>query len=178
MRVQNKIDRFSIVKEIAKKLNIPNKAHIINDMDNKLLKHKEYIKEYENFVHFGAKSPDNYLLISNKFREFKKLTKSIHTLFKKNLECNYQLLIMRYAYETLLHIKFKNMLPFDLGFFSDFIEYHYNKDKLILVKYIIDRDTFTIIKGSKEVLKYQDSSLESIFPDYLKETGLELFKIN
>ena len=46
MRVQNKIDRFNIVKEMAKKLSTPNKAHIINDMDNKLIKHKEYIKEY------------------------------------------------------------------------------------------------------------------------------------
>ena len=143
------------------------------DLRNSL---KEYITEYENFIHFGAKSPENYLFISGKFREFKQLTKSIHTLFRKNIECNYQLLIMRYAYETLLHIKFKNMTPFDLGFFTDFLDYHYSKDKLFLVKYIIDRDTFTIIKGSKEVLKYQDNSLESIFPDYLKETGLELFK--
>ena len=143
------------------------------DLRNSL---KEYITEYENFIHFGAKSPENYLFISGKFREFKQLTKSIHTLFKKNIECNYQLLIMRYAYETLLHIKFKNMTPFDLGFFNDFLEYHFSKDKLFLVKYIIDRDTFTIIKGSKEVLKFQDNSLESIFPDYLKETGLELFK--
>ena len=143
------------------------------DLRNSL---KEYINEYENFIHFGAKSPDNYLFISKKFREFKKLTKSIHTLFKKNLECNYQLIIMRYAYETLLHIKFKNMTPFDLGFFSDFLDYHFNGDKLFLIKYIIDRDTFTIIKGSKEVLKYQGNSLESIFPDYLKEIGLNLFK--
>ena len=143
------------------------------DLRNSL---KAYIVEYENFIHFGAKSPENYLYISAKFREFKQLTKSIHTLFRKNIECNYQLLIMRYAYETLLHIKFKNMTPFDLGFFTDFLDYHYSKDKLFLVKYIIDRDTFTIIKGSKEVLKFQDNSLESIFPDYLKETGLELFK--
>ena len=143
------------------------------DLRNSL---KEYITEYENFIHFGAKSPENYLYISGKFREFKQLTKSIHELFRKNIECNYQLLIMRYAYETLLHIKFKNMVPFDLGFFTDFLDYHYSKDKLFLVKYIIDRDTFTIIKGSKEVLKFQDNSLESIFPDYLRETGLELFK--
>ena len=143
------------------------------DLRNSL---KEYITEYENFIHFGAKSPDNYLLISKKFREFKKLTKSIHTLFKKNLECNYQLIIMRYTYETLLHIKFKNMTPFDLGFFSDFLDYHFNGDKLFLIKYIIDRDTFTIIKGSKEVLKYQGNSLDSIFPEYLKEIGLNLFK--
>ena len=46
MRVQNKIDRFNIVKEVAKKLNTTNKAHIINDMDNKLIEHKEYIQEY------------------------------------------------------------------------------------------------------------------------------------
>ena len=143
------------------------------DLRNSL---KEYINEYENFIHFGAKSPDNYLIISKKFREFKKLTKSIHTLFKKNLECNYQLIIMRYTYETLLHIKFKNITPFDLGFFSDFLDYHFNGDKLFLIKYIIDRDTFTIIKGSKEVLKYQGNSLDSIFPDYLKEVGLNLFK--
>jgi len=143
------------------------------DLRNSL---KEYISEYENFIHFGAKSPENYLYISKKFREFKLLTRSIHTLFKKNLECNYQLIIMRYSYETLLHIKFKNMTPFDLGFFSDFLEYHFNGDKLFLVKYIIDRDTFTIIKGSKEVLKYQGNSLDSIFPEYLKETGLNLFK--
>ena len=143
------------------------------DLRNSL---KEYITEYENFIHFGAKSPENYLYISRKFREFKLLTRSIHTLFKKNLECNYQLIIMRYSYETLLHIKFKNMTPFDLGFFSDFLEYHFNGDKLFLVKYIIDRDTFTIIKGSKEVLKYQGNSLDSIFPEYLKETGLNLFK--
>ena len=143
------------------------------DLRNSL---KEYISEYENFIHFGAKSPENYLYISRKFREFKLLTRSIHTLFKKNLECNYQLIIMRYSYETLLHIKFKNMTPFDLGFFSDFLEYHFNGDKLFLVKYIIDRDTFTIIKGSKEVLKYQGNSLDSIFPEYLKETGLNLFK--
>ena len=137
---------------------------------------KAYIVEYENFIHFGAKSPDNYLLISNKFRDFKKMTKSIHTLFKKNLECNYQLIIMRYAFETLLHIKFKNITPFDLGFFTDFLDYHFNGDKLILIKYIIDRDTFTIIKGSKEVLKYQGNSLDTMFPDYLKEIGLNLFK--
>ena len=143
------------------------------DLRNSL---KEYIKEYEEFIHFKAKSPENYLFISNKFKEFKQLTKSIHTLFKKNTDANYQLLILRYCYETLLHIKFKNMQPFDLNLFTDFIDYHYAKDKLLLVKYIIDRDTFTIIKGSKEMLKYQDSSLESIFPDYIKETGLELFK--
>ncbi len=48
MRVQNKIDRFNITKEIVKKLpNIGNRgAYIIQQMNNKLLEHKEYIREY------------------------------------------------------------------------------------------------------------------------------------
>ncbi|MBP3919959.1 MAG: phosphoketolase family protein [Bacilli bacterium] len=48
MRVQNEIDRFNITKEIVKKLpNLGNKgSHIINDMDNKLIEHREYICEH------------------------------------------------------------------------------------------------------------------------------------
>lgn len=46
MRVQNKIDRFNIVKEMVKKLPDKNKAYIINEMDDKLIEHKEYIKQY------------------------------------------------------------------------------------------------------------------------------------
>ena len=48
MRVQNKIDRFHIVIEMVKKLSSLNNtgAHIIQQMNNKLVKHKEYIKEY------------------------------------------------------------------------------------------------------------------------------------
>ena len=47
MRVQNKIDRFNIVIEMIKKIeNIDNiKAHIIEDMNNKLIEHKKYIEK-------------------------------------------------------------------------------------------------------------------------------------
>ena len=43
-----KIDRFDITKEIIKKLpNLGNKgSHITQIMNNKLIKHKHYIKEY------------------------------------------------------------------------------------------------------------------------------------
>ena len=46
MRVQNKIDRFDIVIEMAKKLKNDNTARIIDEMNNKLIEHKEYIREY------------------------------------------------------------------------------------------------------------------------------------
>ena len=46
MRVQNRIDRFNIVIEMAKKLKNDNTARIIDEMNNKLIEHKEYIREY------------------------------------------------------------------------------------------------------------------------------------
>ena len=146
-----------LVFEIIRKSNL----NIIKGYD--LIKKNEelrnalnvYIKKYENFIRYGDKSPSNYIFISKEFDKFKELVKDIHLLFKKNIECNYQLLLMRYAYENLLHLQFKNTQPFDLNYYSDFLDFHFMNDKIILMKYFIQHDYFQIIKGSKELLKYQ-----------------------
>jgi xylulose-5-phosphate/fructose-6-phosphate phosphoketolase len=50
MRVQNEIDRFHLVKEVIYNLkgeeNLSKYASIIQEMNNKLVDHKEYISEY------------------------------------------------------------------------------------------------------------------------------------
>ena len=136
----------------------------------------EYIKTYENFIKYGDKSPLNYIQISNEFHKFKEIVKDIHILFKKNIECNYQLLLMRYAYESLLHLQFKNMQPFDLNYYSDFLDFHFSNDKIILMKYYIEYDYFLIIKGSKELLKYQGKLFSKIFPPLFENTAINKFK--
>ena len=136
----------------------------------------EYIKKYENFIKFGDKSPLNYISISNEFHKFKELVKDIHILFKKNIECNYQLLIMRYAYENLLHLQFKNTVPFDLNYYSEFIDYHFTNDKIILMKYYIEHDYFLIIKGSKEMLKFQGKQFSKVFPQDFERIAINKFK--
>ena len=143
------------------------------DLRNSL---NEYIKKYENFIKFGDKSPLNYIYISNEFHNFKELVKDIHILFKKNIECNYQLLLMRYAYENLLHLQFKNTVPFDLNYYSDFLDFHYINDKIILMKYFIEHDYFLIIKGSKELLKYQGKQLSNLFPEDFESIAINKFK--
>ena len=135
-----------------------------------------YIKKYENFIKFGDKSPLNYISISHEFYKFKELVKDIHVLFKKNIECNYQLLLMRYAYENLLHLQFKNTVPFDLNYYSDFLDFHFINDKIILMKYFIEHDYFLIIKGSKELLKYQGKQFSKIFPDDFERIAINKFK--
>ena len=46
MRVKNKIDRFNLVIDAVKSLNIPNKDEIIQIMERKLDEHAKYITEY------------------------------------------------------------------------------------------------------------------------------------
>ena len=136
----------------------------------------EYIKIYENFIKYGDKSPSNYIQISGEFHKFKEVVKDIHILFKKNIECNYQLLLMRYAYESLLHLQFKNMQPFDLNYYSDFLDFHFSNDKIILMKYFIEYDYFLIIKGSKELLKFQGKLFSKIFPPLFENIAISKFK--
>lgn len=46
MRVKNKIDRFNLVIDAVKSLDLPNKDVIINEMQGKLDQHAKYITEY------------------------------------------------------------------------------------------------------------------------------------
>ena len=135
---------------------------------------KEYISEYETFLFYSSKTPENYISMSHKFLQLKTLSKTIQELFKKNLECNYQLIIMRYAYETLLHLNTKNYTQnFDLIHYADFLDFHYNNDKILLLKYNIFKETFLIIKCSKNLIKNQGKYLETIFPDFYKMKGIK-----
>ena len=167
-----------LISDIVRKSNI----NIIKGYDiikkNEDLRNSlnDYIKKYENFIRYGDKSPLNYISISLEFNKFKELVKDIHVLFKKNIECNYQLLIMRYAYENLLHLQFKNTQPFDLNYYSDFLDFHFANDKIILMKYFIEHDYFLIIKGSKELLKYQGKQFSKIFPEGFERIAVNKFK--
>ena len=134
---------------------------------------REYISEYESFLFYSSKTPENYISMSHKFLQLKTLVKTIQNHFKKNLECNYQLIIMRYAYETLLHLNVKNSIQnFDLINYADFLDFHYNNDKIFLLKYNIFKKSFLIIKCSKNLIKYQGKSLTAIFPDFYKIHGI------
>ena len=136
---------------------------------------KDYITEFENFIHFSSKTPENYLKMARKFRMFKNEVKLIHTIFKKNVELNYQLSLIRYMYESIVHFQTNNNNHqiFDLNIYADFLESHYENDKTLLIKYVIDSGQFYIIKCSKEFLKYQNKNIEEIFPDIFKKMAVE-----
>ena len=110
-----------------------------------------YLKEYEEFLLYKAKSPMNYYDISTKYKSFRDLLITIHIYFKKNIECNYELILMRYIYEILVNSKFYHIQPFDLNNYSEFLEFHFTNCRTFLLKYNMEKDLFFIIKASKEI---------------------------
>ena len=83
---------------------------------------------------------------------------------------------MRYAYENLLNLQFKNTQPFDLNYYSDFLDFHFTNDKIILMKNFIEHDYFLIVKGSKELFKYQGKQFSRLFPEDFKRIAINKFK--
>ena len=164
-------DLFGFSEKISKqKYEILQKNEELRNSLNK------YLKEYEEFILYKEKSPINYYNISNKYKDFKDLLITIHVYFKNNIECNYELILMRYIYEILVNAKFSHTQPFDLNTYSEFLEYHYEHSRILLLKYNIEKEVFLIIKGSKEMQKYQEKQFNHIFPRELKDEGSLLLK--
>ena len=137
----------------------------------------KYLKEYEEFILYKDKSPLNYYDISIKYKSFKDLLVTIHMYFKKNIECNYELILMRYIYETLINSKkLYHIQPFDLNNYSEFLEFHFTNSRILLMKYKIEQDLFLIIKASKEILKFQGNRFCQIFPEELRTFALNKFQ--
>ena len=68
---------------------------------------KAYLYDFSQFIHFEMKTPKNFIKISEKFQILNQDTKTLHSIFKRNAEANYQLLLLRYIYETALHSRIK-----------------------------------------------------------------------
>ena len=165
---------FEIVKKIISSSNNEYEMIKLNEELNDTL--TKYINDYQEFIMYQAKTPVNYVNISLKYKKFKDLLKNITTYFKQNIENNYQLIIMRYCYETIIHNHHQNTSNFDLNNFSEFLEYYYKNNKSILLKYRIEQDDFIIIQAGKEINKYQGYLFNIIFPAFLKKIEIERFK--
>ena len=56
---------------------------LLKKNDDLLLSLKNFIHDYESFINYSSKSPENYLAMSKKFKKFKDTVKNIHAIFKK-----------------------------------------------------------------------------------------------
>ena len=151
------IDRYELIKKNE-------------DLKNDML---QYIKNFQNFLHFEIKTPENYLKIANKF-DIIKTHKYLETVIRKNNDYDYKMILLRFIYETLVNHKIKNSNEFDIGFYLEFLNFHYSQDKILLLNFSIERRVFTIIRGSKQLLKYTGKNFDNLFPDFFKTYGINM----
>lgn len=138
---------------------------------------KKYINDMKKFIHLDMKTPENFLKISDKYISLQESTKVLFKLSKKHPETNYQLIILRYLFENILHTKIKGFHnDFDINYFEEFLDFHYLNDRLFLLKYSIDKKDFIFIKGSKKIMKFNTMGFDSLFPEFAKEKGQEIFE--
>lgn len=98
----------------------------------------KYIKDFENFLHFEIKTPENYIKISDKFDNIKKHP-NLDSIIRKNNDYDYKMIILRFIYETLINTQLKNVNEFDIGFYTDFLNFHYSQDKILLLNFSIGK---------------------------------------
>ena len=141
------------------------------DLQNDMIK---YINDFENFIHYESKTPENYCNISNKFYQIEQ-NSNLEIIKKKNIEYDYQMVLLRYTYETLINSKIKSASEFDINYYSDYINFHSLNDKIILMYFSFERRLFTIIRGSKEILPFSGKNFDCLFPEFFKNFGINGF---
>ncbi len=141
------------------------------DLQNDMIK---YINDFENFIYFESKTPENYVNISNKFYQIEQNT-NLEIIKRKNIEYDYQMVLLRYTYETLINSKIKSASEFDINYYADYINYHSLNDKIILMYFSFERRLFTIIRGSKEILPFSGKNFDYLFPEFFKNFGINGF---
>ena len=99
---------------------------------------------------------------------------------KKNIAsvCKYNLTISRFILETLLNTRFVQLNPLNIEILEDYLSYHFQNDKIIILSYNLNyvknkiNKAFTVIK----ITGYDDNSNTSLcdyFPKTLQKEGIK-----
>ena len=144
----------------------------------KYIKNINFISEnYENFFklldkYFGDefKTPENYILLSEKIYEFvnnNNLKKKLKKIIKNY---SYENIIFRFIYEYLTQKSLVINEDFiDFGIYEDFLIEHYNNDQFLLLQFSLNTKNFIIIKSSKQFIQFINYNFEYLFPNYLQK---------
>ena len=135
-----------------------------------------FTDNFENFLLFQSKSPANVIKIAEQYNSLTKNPIISEYLLRNTNEYNYLLIILRFIYETLTKIPLSsNHDFFDITLYSEFIDYHYKNDKMILLKYSLEERMTILLKAGGILKKYKNKPFEIIFPEELKQFGISKF---
>ena len=135
-----------------------------------------FADNFENFLLYQNKTPLNVIKIAEKYNSLTKNPNVSEYLLRNTNEYNYLLIILRFIYETLTKIPLSsNHDFFDVTLYSEFIDYHYKNDKMILLKFSLEERMTILLKAGGILKKYRNKPFEVIFPEELKFFGISKF---
>ena len=134
--------------------------------------YQEFLKKIEDFICYEIKNPKNFIKLARTLHEFVDNKKIIKLLQKSSQYYTYDMTILRYLYESIIHKPIpKSDDFFDVSNFEDFLQNHFFHDSFIVIHYGLLSKNFTIIKASHQMRKYLNRSFENLFPNYLRQSA-------
>lgn len=135
-------------------------------LDHQKEKLQKFIEIYKEIIYAIDK---NYEGLIHKATLLYKLKKDIKRQLRNKREdfVEYQFIIMKYIYETMLNKQLKNKnnnSVFNFSFYEDFLQYHYDNDNHFVLNYDLLKKDFEILKTGKEYANYLHKRFITIFP--------------
>lgn len=150
---------------LISKNNVFSKVNLIQN--NELLYQQIY-----NFVNLLKKTlfsngGEPYMVIKNGL-----ILRKMKLYFKRELsekhESNltYQIIIIKFILESALNkkLKFYNNALFNINYYDDFLNEHYNNDRQFTFKYNLKSKAFTILRTGKDFSNIRGENLRELFP--------------
>lgn len=150
---------------VSQNFNVTSKVNFIKN--NELLSQQifNFVNLLKNtlFSHGG----EPYLMIKNSL-----ILRKMKLYFKRELSekhennLTYQIIIIKYILESALNkkLKFYNNTLFNINYYDDFLNEHYNNDKQFTFKYNLKTKIFTIIRTGKDFSNIKGENLKELFP--------------
>ena len=138
----------------------------------------DFFKDINTFMRYKNKNPENIISMSYKFYKFAH-DNDIWDLIKKNKNSfNYESLHLRYIFENIVGrgIKKDNYEYLDLTIYEDYINFHFEKDSFLLLKYGLISREFIIVRTSFDFKNFKNKNLTDLFPKKLRECGRNIFR--
>ena len=161
---------------LNKDLNTIHQVQSIQLLENQSKNIKTFLDVLKDIVTGVEKHPQFLITSSRKLHLLKDELK--HKLLSKNENSlDYQVIITKYIYVTVLNSKIqKGTNEFNISYYDDILQEHFCNDKFFLFNYEMTTNTITIIRASREYCKHISEQFDSLFPfkDIGKEKLLEV----
>lgn len=126
---------------------------------------KDLITNLKDIINNTEEKPDFFIENACTIMKLKKNLKK-NTYSQYDNSNSYQIIIIKYIYETLLNRAFKGKsgVIFSINNYEELLQEHFENDKFFLLNYKIQTETFQIMRTGKEYCQLEGNTFNDLFP--------------